>query len=249
MTSTDEGLWFRRFAGAAGADHRVVCFPHAGGSAPFFKPMALALAPDVDVVAVQYPGRQDRRHEPPMDRISDLADGISAAMDGILDRPLTFLGHSMGAVVAFEVARRLADDPRFRLVRLFASGRPSPALSRPGRVHRLDDDGLVAEIESLGGTDTRLLREPEIRAMILPAVRADYRAVETYRFDAGKPLDSPITALIGTDDPHTTVAEAQDWATHTTAPCELVEFPGGHFFVVDHASRIVDLVASRHGRA
>ncbi|MFI5613946.1 thioesterase II family protein [Amycolatopsis sp. NPDC051903] len=247
MTSTDEGLWFRRFADTGGARHRVVCFPHAGGSAPFFKPMALALAPAADVVAVQYPGRQDRRHEPPRDRVTDLADGISAAMPGLLDRPLTFFGHSMGAVVAFEVARRLADDPRFRLTRLFASGRPSPALSRPGRVHQLDDDGLVTEIASLGGTDARLLREPEVRAMILPAVRADYRAVETYRFDAGKPLDVPITALIGTDDSHTTVAEAQDWATHTTAPCELVEFSGGHFFLADHAAKIIELIAAGLG--
>lgn len=150
----------------------------------------------------------------------------------------------MGAVVAFEVARRLAGDPRFRLAHLFVSGRPSPAMSRTGRVHRLDDDGLVAEIESLGGTDTRLLREPEVRAMILPAVRADYRAVETYRFGGGKPLEVPITALIGSDDSHTTLAEAKDWATHTTAPCELVEFPGGHFFIADHAPKIIELVAA-----
>ncbi|WP_326837394.1 alpha/beta fold hydrolase [Amycolatopsis rhabdoformis] len=244
MTSTDDGLWFRRFADAGGAAHRVVCFPHAGGSAPFFKPMALALAPEVDVVAVQYPGRQDRRHEPPMDRIADLADGISTALPGLLDRPLTFFGHSMGAVVAFEVARRLAGEPRFRLTRLVASGRPSPALSRSGRVHQLDDDGLATEIAALGGTDARLLREPEVRAMILPAVRADYRAVETYRFAAGDPLEVPITALIGTEDAHTTVAEAQDWATHTTGPCELVEFPGGHFFIVDHAPKIIELVAA-----
>ncbi|MGW4489475.1 thioesterase II family protein [Amycolatopsis sp. NPDC004368] len=243
----DGEKWLRRFGPSEEATHRVVCFPHAGGSATFYQPMARALAPAADVVAVQYPGRQDRRAEPMVERIDDLADAVVAAMGRNHDLPLTFFGHSMGAVVAYEVACRLRELAGFRLAHLFVSGRPSPGASRPGTVHLLDDQGLITEIESLGGTDAGLLRDPEIQNMILPAVRSDYRAIETYRAVPGKPLATPITALMGESDSHTTIAEVQDWASCTTASFDLVAFSGGHFFLVDHAPEILGMVRATFG--
>ncbi|WP_238846327.1 thioesterase II family protein [Nocardia terpenica] len=106
----DEKLWFRRSQPTEQAEHRLVCFPHAGGAASYFTPVARALAPDVDVLAVQYPGRQDRRSEPGIDDIGVLADRVHDIIRTWPSRPLTLFGHSMGAVVAFEVARRLRRD-------------------------------------------------------------------------------------------------------------------------------------------
>ena len=140
MTVADgSDLWLRRFHPAADAPVRLVCFPHAGGSASFYFPGSAALADGCDVSALQYPGRQDRRHEPNVDDIGVLADRIAPVLEPLFDRPVVFFGHSMGAVLAFEVARRLearGHEPAL----LFASGRRAPSTVREENVHQRDDD-------------------------------------------------------------------------------------------------------------
>ncbi|MEU1519187.1 thioesterase II family protein [Streptomyces sp. NPDC005811] len=234
----DDGLWCRRFDPAPEAAHRLVCFPHAGGSASYYRPVATALSPRVDVVAVQYPGRQDRRNEPLIDDIGTLADQVHQALRGWDDRPLTFFGHSMGALVAFEVARRFEREGGGP-VRLFASGRRAPSRHRDENVHRRDDDGIIAEVKSMSGTDDRLLGDEELIRMILPALRGDYRAVETYRSAPGATVECPVTALVGDSDPKTSVDEAQDWEKHTTADFDLRIMPGGHFYLNSRAADVL----------
>ncbi|ROP28849.1 thioesterase II family protein [Couchioplanes caeruleus] len=242
---TDDSTWFRRFQPADSAAHRLVCFPHAGGAASFFVPVARALAPGIDVYAVQYPGRHDRRDEPCIDDIAALADRLHAAMAAWDPRPLALFGHSMGAVVAYEVARRLRRDNPDLPLHLFASGRRAPHLQRPERVHRRDDAGIVAELRDLGGTDAALLGDPEILQLVLPALRSDYRAVETYRWEPGGPPPCPVTALTGDHDPHTTVEEAREWARHSKEPFSIRIFPGGHFFLLEHAPAVLTVIRER----
>ncbi|SOE09139.1 Surfactin synthase thioesterase subunit [Streptomyces sp. 2323.1] len=238
----DDGLWCRRFHPAPDAGRRLVCFPHAGGSASFYHPVSAALSPRVDVLAVQYPGRQDRRQEPALDDIGLLADRIAEALGAWTDRPLTFFGHSMGALVAFEVARRLerdGDGP----VRLFASGRRAPSAYRDEQVHRRDDDGIVAELRALSGTDARVLDDEEMLRMVLPALRSDYKAVETYRSEPGAVVRCPVTVLVGDDDPKTSLDEARSWDAHTTDACDLRVFPGGHFYLADRPTEVMDVLS------
>ncbi|WP_242608919.1 thioesterase II family protein [Actinomadura formosensis] len=222
-----------------------MCLPHAGGSASFFFPVSRALAPAVEVLAVQYPGRQDRRHEPNIADLSDLADQIFAAISHLDDRPMALLGHSMGAVLAYEVALRMQDAGLPPPVRLFASGRRAPSRHRPSGLHQQPDARIVAELRRLSGTDAAMLADPEILEMIIPAVRADYRAVETYRYEPGRRLDCPVTVLTGDGDPQVSVDEAAAWKEHTTGPTELQVFQGGHFFLVDHSERVIGIVAER----
>ncbi|MEU2425703.1 alpha/beta fold hydrolase [Streptomyces sp. NPDC007851] len=235
--------WITRFRQVPDAPVRLVCFPHAGGSAGFYFPMAQPLDPYAELLAVQYPGRQNRRLEPCVDDIEALADAVAAALAGWQDRPLALFGHSMGALVAFETARRLRRPP----VRLYVSGRRAPTVHREESVHRRDDDGIVAELRALSGTDLRVLGDEEILRMILPAVRADYRAVETYRPDPGVTVDCPVTALVGDSDPRVGVAEARAWAGHTAGPFELAVFPGGHFYLAQHQRDVIKLVAEGLG--
>lgn len=235
-------LWCRRFAPAPDAAHRLVCFPHAGGSASYYRPVASALSPGVDVVAVQYPGRQDRRNEPLIDDIGMLADEVHKVLRGWDDRPLTFFGHSMGALLAFEVARRFEDEGSGP-VRLFASGRRAPSRHRDENVHRRDDAGIIEEITSMSGTDGRLLQDEELIRMILPALRGDYRAVETYRCPPGATVGCPVTALVGDSDPKTSIDEARDWEKHTTAEFDLRVFPGGHFYLDSRAADVLKVLA------
>ncbi|WP_327313005.1 thioesterase II family protein [Streptomyces sp. NBC_01235] len=237
----DDGLWCRRFDPAPEAAHRLVCFPHAGGSASYYLPVATALSPRVDVVAVQYPGRQDRRNEPLIDDIGTLADQVHQVLRGWDDRPLTFFGHSMGALVAFEAARRFEREGSGP-VRLFASGRRAPSRYRDENVHRRDDDGIIAEIKSMSGTDDRLLGDEELIRMILPALRGDYRAVETYRCAPGATVGCPVTVLVGDSDPKTSVDEAQDWEKHTTADFDLRVMPGGHFYLNSRAADVLKVL-------
>lgn len=236
-------LWLRRYHPEPAARSVLVCFPHAGGSAGYFHPLSAALSPDVEVVALQYPGRQDRRAEPFPAELPSFADAIAAVLAAAPDgRPFAFLGHSMGAILAFEVAVRLQQAGRTGPERLFVSGRRAPSTVRDERVHLRADAGLVAEMRRLAGTDARLLEDPDVLAMILPATRADYRVIETYRWRPGPPLDCPISILIGDSDPKATVDEARAWERHTGRGSSLHVFPGGHFYLAEHAAAVVDLV-------
>ncbi|GAA1934241.1 thioesterase II family protein [Kitasatospora viridis] len=242
-----EELWLHRYHPAPAATARLVCFPHAGGSANFWFPLSAALGPDVEVSAVQYPGRQDRRGEPAITDVGQLADALAEVLLPLWSpEPPALLGHSMGALVAYETARRLAERTGHGPRVLVASGRRAPSTARAERaLHRAPDAALLAELAGLSGTAPALLADPELTAMILPALRADYRAVETYRHRPGPPLDCPVTVLTGDRDHKVTPAEAAAWSGHTTGPVEVHEYTGGHFFLTEHWAAITALLTER----
>lgn len=232
------GAWIRRFHPAPDAPVRLVCFPHAGGSASYYFSTSRALSPDVEVLAVQYPGRQDRRTEACVDDVHRLADLATGELGAWTDRPLLLFGHSLGASLAFEVGRRL-EGSGVRLLGLFASGRRAPSRWRDEHVHLLDDDQLAVNLARMSGTDSTVLGDPEMLRAVLPAVRADYRAAETYRGRPGDRLACPVRALTGDEDPEVTLDEARAWAEHTTGGFDLEVFPGGHFYLNDHAPAVL----------
>ncbi|MEV5829038.1 alpha/beta fold hydrolase [Spirillospora sp. NPDC052242] len=238
-------LWLRRYSPAPEAPVRLVCFPHAGSSASYYHWTAGRLAPAVDVLAVQYPGRQDRRHEPPIEDVLVLAGHVYEELLG-LETPdgtaLALFGHSMGATVAYEVARLLEHKAGIRLRRLFVSGRRAPSRTRTERVRLGDDEQVAAELMRLSGTDARLLADPELRELFLPVVRADYAAIETYRRPPGPDPTCPLTVLVGDADPLTTVEEARAWDAHTPGGAQVRVFPGGHFFLDDHREEIARVI-------
>ncbi|MFI2239374.1 thioesterase II family protein [Streptomyces chrestomyceticus] len=244
--------WLRRFhAPPRRPAARLVCLPHAGGSAGFFFPFSQALAGDLDVLAVQYPGRLERHHEPPLTDIAELAGQVVAALtsatagaDGL---PLALFGHSMGALIAYEVASELQDRGT-PVQALFVSGRRAagcPDDIEP--LHTLDDEAVVAELRAMDGTEDELLSDPDMLRMILPAVRADYRAVVNYRHRPRPRLTSPVVALTGDSDARVSLEQAAAWADHTTGPHELRVFPGGHFYLASppQQSAVTALLRSR----
>ncbi|MFF2660047.1 thioesterase II family protein [Kitasatospora sp. NPDC058032] len=223
--------WIRRFHPAPEDAPRMICFPHAGGSASYYFPMSKSLSPQVEILAVQYPGRQDRRSEPLLDSIGGLADGVFEALRSWSGRPFVFFGHSMGALVAYEVARRFQERTPTGPRCLFVSGRRAPSLHRPGTVHLRDDPGFVADLVRLGGTDQRFLQDQELLELTLPVARSDYKAVETYSHVSGPPLECPITAFVGDRDPEASVEDVKAWSEHTAGGLDLQVFPGGHFYL------------------
>ena len=249
----DTGTWIRRFHRApedarsspgTGGPVRLACFPFAGGAASYYFPVSKALAPQVEVLSVQYPGRQDRRHEEVLDDITELADHLAEVLLDWTARPLTFFGHSMGSVVAFEVARRLEDTGTGPL-RLFASARRAPSTPDNRKVHLLDDAALLGEMSRLGGTAESVLADPELAAMVLPAVRADYRAIENYSCPRNASVRCPITVVVGDRDPVVTTEQASSWQEHTTGGFELTVHPGGHFYLDDNLDAVArDITAA-----
>ncbi|MBB6351447.1 thioesterase II family protein [Nonomuraea muscovyensis] len=240
------GDWIRRYAERPEAGSVVVCLPHAGGSATFYLPVARAAAPWADVLAVQYPGRQERRHEPCVETVAELADLIAEELEPWTARPVILFGHSMGATVAYEVARRL-EARGLPPAGLFASARPAPSIVRDRGLHRLPDADLLEEMRRLGGTAGAVLREEELMRAALRAIRSDYRAIETYRHPEGPVLSCPVVALVGEDDPRASVEDAAAWRAHTTGAFRLHTFSGGHFYLTEHAQRVVALIEA-HAR-
>ncbi|MFI0424913.1 thioesterase II family protein [Spongiactinospora sp. 9N601] len=246
MTETAlDPVWIRRFHDGPQHGTPLVCFPHAGGAASYYTALSNTLKADVQVYAVQYPGRQDRRAEPALSTIGELADAVFAALRPLLGGPVAFFGHSMGSMVAFEVADRMRRRLGTAPATLFASGRRAPSAYRDESVHLRDDDGLIEDLKRLSGTDLRILNDAELMEMIIPPMRSDYKAVETYRCVPGLRLDCPLVVLVGDDDPTVDLDEAKAWSEHTTGPFDLHTFSGGHFYLADHQEAVAGLIRER----
>ncbi|QBI54870.1 thioesterase II family protein [Streptomonospora litoralis] len=241
-------LWLRSFHTAEEGAARLVFFPHAGGAASYFFPLSKLLAPQTEVLAVQYPGRQDRHRERPLDDVSRLADELREVLRPADDTPVVYFGHSLGATVAFEVARRLEEEgagPRM----LMASARCAPSAHRSDGIHLLDDAGIVAELRRLSGTDPSLLEDEELLAALMPAIRGDYTAAETYAYEPGAPLSCPVVGFVGDDDVRVGAEDLAGWREHTSAGFELCRLPGGHFYPTEDPTRAAKEIGARVGSA
>lgn len=231
------GQWVRRPSPVSDAMARVVICPHAGSSASAYAALAGALAPDVEALVVQYPGRQDRRHEPGLRRIEALADGIDQDLAEWLDRPLAVVGHSMGAAVAFEVARRLEAEGT-QPIRLFVSGRRAPSAGL-GLPPPTSDEVIVAELRRTAAVPPRLLARPAYRDSILAVVRHDFHANATYLCPQRHLVRAPITFLLSANDPYVGEDDLTAWAGHTTADLRVVRLPGGHDLYTEHQGAVL----------
>jgi pyochelin biosynthesis protein PchC len=231
--------WLQCFHPASDAPAQVICFPHAGGAASFYHPLSATLSPAAEPLAVQYPGRQERRNEPVIGDLRELGARIAGVLGPGDGRPRVFFGHSMGALVAFETALALGGDGPAALL---VSGRRAPSRVRHDMLHLADDHELTRHLKALNGSEAAVLDDPDLRALVLGTIRADYRAIETYRYSGGPPVSCPVVALTGDTDPLTTLAEAQAWRGHTSAEFAMEVFPGGHFFVRDHVPAVAKVI-------
>ena len=210
----------------------LFCFSYAGGSASIYRSWAEVFPPEIEVHCVQLPGREWRMKEQPFTRLGPLVEELVDVVDGA--RPYALFGHSLGALIAFELARGMRRAGRPVPSRLFVSAHRAPQLPREEpTIHDADDDLFTAGLETLRGTPPELLGNEELMQLIRPVLRADFALAETYEYSDERPLDCPISAFGGLADHVTGREKLEPWRAQTTGDFVLRMVPGGHFFVTE----------------
>lgn len=223
---------------------RLFCLPYAGAGASAYRRWPAAMGTDVEVIAVQPPGRENRIAEDAAFDRDDLAAAVAAHIADD-DRPYALYGHSLGGWDAYEIARHLHRTGSPLPVKLYTGGCRAPHIPVTGTfagLSTLDDAALVARIAQGGGLHEAILAEPELIELLLPALRADFTRLDQYTHTGGDPLPVPIVAYAARADTAVTVADIQPWDRHTTEGCAVHEVDGDHFFVLDDSSRVTDLI-------
>ncbi|GAA5703089.1 thioesterase [Streptomyces avermitilis] len=235
--------WLRRYPARSGGRPRLrlVCFPHAGGNAQLYHGWPARLPSDLELLAVCYPGRQERLAEPCVTDMATLADAVTDALLPHLDVPLALFGHSMGSTVAYETALRLRARHGVVPRRLMVSARSAPHRARPSGLYLRTDDELVAGVRRLGDLGSQAYDIPELRELLLPALRADYRLIESYRpATPPEPVASPVTAYLGRSDPGCDRDSVLAWSELSSAgDFALRTYPGDHFYLAQREAELV----------
>jgi len=227
------------------ANMRLLCFPYAGGSAAIFRRWA-DISADLEFIGAQYRGRDARMRDYPYRSIREFVEEGLADIENFCDKPYAIFGHSMGAMVAFGLAKKLADNVAHKPVHLFLSGLASPRRRVSGkRIYDLPHNDFLCELRNLGGTPPEILENPDILEILLPVIRADFEAAYYWHIDEYCDLMIPTTIFGGMDDRGIPVEELVDWASYTSESVEVNLHPGGHFFIRDEFPAIIESIRCR----
>lgn len=211
---------------------RLFCFPYAGAGALIFRTWPDGFPADVEVCSIQLPGRGTRLMERPFTQLSSLVEALAEALVPLLDKPFAFFGHSLGALVSFELARRIRGQYGVHPVRLFVSAGRAPQIpNRDAPLHTLPETEFLAELRRLNGTPGELLDHKELMEIMLPVLRADFAMFETYVYSTGAPLNCPISAFGGLQDRRVSKSDLEAWRIQTGVSFSLRMLPGDHFFL------------------
>jgi medium-chain acyl-[acyl-carrier-protein] hydrolase len=228
------------------ANLRLFCFPYAGGSSLIFRKWSDSLPLNVEVCPVELPGRGSQMKLTPFTRLESLVEALAQAIKPHLDKPFAFFGHSMGALINFELARLLRKQYTLEPVHLFVSARRAPQIpnTKPP-IHTLGDSEFKEELRRLNGTPKAVLENAELMELLVPIVRADFAVLETYVYSYEPPLDFPITTFGGLEDTEANYEELEAWREQTNSAFSLEMLPGDHFFINSAQSLLLERLAQR----
>lgn len=230
--SVTKDVWVGRAANGGRAGVRLFCFPYAGGAASIFRSWSSKLPPTVEVCPVHLPGRAHRIAEPAYVSLPPLVEAVARALAPHLDRPFAFFGHSMGALIGFELARHLRGRGGPQPEHLFVSACRAPQIPRTQPpTYQLPEAEFVEELQRLNGTPREVFGHPELLKLMLPILRADFAVCQTYEYVPAPPLDCAIAAFGGLDDPDISAEDIRAWGAQTVNRFGARMLPGDHFFL------------------
>jgi medium-chain acyl-[acyl-carrier-protein] hydrolase len=252
VTCESHSRWIAR-APTAKSESRAVrmfCFPFAGGGASIFRDWSQHLPAAVDVVPIQLPGRENRWGEDSYSEIGGLIRSLVDVLAPLSQSPYLLFGHSMGAIVSFELAREFRRRGLSGPVHLFVSSSRAPHLSDTApQIHLLPDDEFVDAIcRQMNGIPDEILQTPQLLSVLLPTLRADVKLCETYVYKRAEPLACPITAYGGVEDTKANPAQIRAWKEHTKTRFQCVLFPSGHFYFQNAQQRFFRVLSSEISR-
>ena len=240
----DTNQWVKLLKPASRASISLLSLPYAGGASLMYQPWAPYLDDSVELYAIDLPGRRDRIRERPMTVLEDVVTAIGTAITPLIAcRPIALFGHSLGALLAFEVSRWLRRTVHVLPAHLIVSGRRAPHLpSTEPPAHVRDDESFVAYLSELNGTPPQILQNPGLLELMLPTLRADFQLGETYDYSPELPLSCPITAIGGDCDEESFEGRLDAWRCHTTAEYAQHLLEGDHFFIHSRETELLSLV-------
>jgi medium-chain acyl-[acyl-carrier-protein] hydrolase len=231
MTNATNISWLSCYKPNPAATIRLFCFPYAGSSALIYRDWTRSFPEWIEVCPVQLPGRGARLREKPFVRMDQLVKSLLREMRSYLTKPFAFFGHSMGAVIGFEITRLLRRENGPLPVHLFVSGRSAPQMMVPKPpTYNLPDAEFKQELQRLKGTPAEVLAHPELMEVVMPLLRADFELIQTYIYTYEQPLNIPLTALGGLED-DISREQLEGWRAETTGPVSVRMFAGDHFYL------------------
>lgn len=244
MQDTSKKAWVVTPNPNPSAKFGLFCFPYAGGGPSIFQSWLYQLPMYVELHAVQPPGRGSRLMEPAYTEIEPLIETLAGVLEGYLDRAFAFFGHSMGALIAFELARYLRQQHQVMPAHLFLSACGAPHIPNPKAViHTLPEAEFRAELRRLNGTPPEVLEHPELMQLLSPNIRADFMLCERYQYLPESPLDCPITVFGGLQDTEVSRERLERWSEQTRCSFMLRMFPGDHFFVNKSGPSLLSMIS------
>ncbi len=232
--------WFKKYRyRGRDAKLRLFCFPYAGGNASIFEGWEKQLPETVDVFAIQAPGRTVRFAEPPIASLREKIAILAREIKPYLDVPYVFVGHSNGALTAFELARELQRTGADNLRHLVLSAKRAPHLPRTEPIHALPYPEFLARLRELKATPAEILENDELMSLLEPMLRADFSLSETHTFDTSHRIEAPVSLFWGEGDVEIPKDDMLAWKEHIASDVEFVEFPGDHFFIHSHQQDFV----------
>jgi medium-chain acyl-[acyl-carrier-protein] hydrolase len=250
MGDVPDSPWFPGAGANRLAAVRLFCFPYAGGSASVFRHWSSAMPPTIELCPVQLPGREHRSAHPPLTTVPAVVDELASGLQPFLDRPFVLFGHSLGAVIAFELVRELRRRARSLPSHLFASACASPETIHPaGPARPLSDDEVLEELRRYHLTPPDVLESRFFRRHALPYIRADFHLWDSYLYRPEPPLPCPITAVVAREDTVVRPDSMAGWPAQTTASFTSLAFDGDHFSILESSPPLVRSVVEACARA
>jgi medium-chain acyl-[acyl-carrier-protein] hydrolase len=233
MPAVSPNLWVTRPSPSANVTKRLFCLPFAGGGASAYRSWATYFGQTLEVCPIQLPGREGRIFEPAFTQVDALVAALTQHLSPFLDRPYALYGHSMGALIAFELAQAIANDDRLpNPERIFVAAHRAPQLPlQRAPLSDLSAEAFVDKLKQYGGFDDEILNNAEMMELLLPTLRADFTLCESYQYKPSPKLQYPIHVFAGVEDQQTAVESTYAWDQHSDVSVDSTLFTGGHFFL------------------